>query len=268
MISSRGRGYSRRTAAVYLSAVKRLLEWLDARGQLPQAFSLTQAEHRLTVHRGRRGRPGYRRRPVDDRVPQIVTYYDDLPLPLPDSPRECEQRLIILRNRALVHVLYATAARVSEMISLTRQQVRDGNADEVQIVGKGNKQRVLFLGSDAKAAIQAYLEERTDRNPWLFIPHNGRRPGHVGRTTVWYVVKEAALALGLDRATSPHTFRHYRATQLLNNGMPLESIQALLGHASITTTRTVYADTFTATLREQIEQCSIPARQAVQLAGA
>jgi len=100
------------------------------RDQLPPGFSLTQAKHRLMVQHGRRGRQGYQRRPVDDRVPEIVTYYDDLPLPPPDSPQECQQRLIILRARALVHLLYATAARVSEVLSLTRRQVRDGAADD------------------------------------------------------------------------------------------------------------------------------------------
>ncbi len=266
MLSSRGRGYSPRTAAVYLAAAKRFLEWLDARGELPQELSLTRALHRLAVYRGRRGRSGYQRRPVDDRVPEIVTYYDDMPLPAPDSPRARRQRLIVLRARAVVHVLYATAARVSEVVSLTRRQVRDGVADEVLITGKGGRQRILFLTPDAQAAIRAYLQERTDRNPWLFVAHNGRRPGHITRSTVWAIVKDAVRALGLDEETSPHTFRHYRATQLLNRGMPLESVQALLGHRSITTTRTVYAETFTATLREQVQQYGIPARQAVESA--
>lgn len=264
MLSPRGRGYSPRTAAVYLAAVRRLLEWLDARESLPQGFSLTRAQHRLAVHRGRRGRHGYHRRPVDERLPEIVTYYDDLPLPAPDSPRARQRRLILLRARAVVHVLYATAARVSEVTGLTRQQLRDGRAGEVLVTGKGERQRVVFVAPDAQRAIRAYLHERSDPNPWLFVPHNGRRPGHIVRGTIWVIVKQAARALRLDAATSPHTFRHYRATQLLNNGMPLESVQALLGHRSITTTRTVYAETFTATLREQVQRCAIPARQAAE----
>ena len=267
MSSPRGRGYSPRTASVYLAAARRLLEWLEARGELPRDFSLTRALHRLRVHRGRRREGGYHRRPVDDRVPEIVTYYDDLPLPSPDSPEEVRRRLILLRARAVVHTLYATGARVSEIVALTREQVRDGEASEVYVVGKGNYRRILFFDADAQEAIRAYLHERTDRNPWLFVAHNGRRPGHITRSTVWTIVKEAVKALGLDRRTSPHTFRHYRATQMLNAGMPLESVQAFLGHRNIATTRAVYAETLVATLREQVRRFGVPAREAARSAG-
>ena len=75
----------------------------------------------------------------------------------------------------------------------------------------------------------------------------------IGRGTVWLVVKNAAAALGLHKSTSPHSFRHFRATQLLNEGMPLESVQAYLGHQDISTTRKVYAHTKTAVLRDQLE---------------
>lgn len=269
MTSSRGRGYSDRTAGVYLSAARRFLIWLDAQQRLPSAFSLSRAEHRLAVHLGRRGRRGYQHRPMDERLPEIVTYYDDLPLPSFNSdsaPRSkiIQQRLILLRTRALMHVLYATAARISEVITLTRQQVQDGRAEEVLISGKGGRQRILFFSPDARAAIRAYLAERHDRNPWLFVPHQGKGVGHISRLTAWMAVKHAVRALDLSDATSPHTFRHYRATQLLNNGMPLESVQALLGHTDIGTTRTIYASTHTATLRQQLEEYSISAREAAK----
>jgi site-specific recombinase XerD len=101
-------------------------------------------------------------------------------------------------------------------------------------------------------AIQAYLAERQDDCPGLFISHGRGKGRPLGRGTVWAVVKEAAQALGLHRKTSPHSFRHYRATQLLNEGMPLESVQAYLGHQDISTTRKVYAHTKTAVLRDQL----------------
>jgi len=271
MLSPRGRGYSERTANLYLAAVHRFLVWLDAKQQLPPAFSLSLAEHRLSVHRGRRRSNGYLRRPVDERTPQIVAYYDTLPLPIPDPGSSLatqqklhRQRLVLLRARAIVHTLYDTAARVGEIVSLTREQVQDGYASEVLITGKGGRQRILFFSEDAQTAIRAYLAERTDQNPWLFVPHNGLSVGHITRTTVWSVVKSAARALGLNESTSPHTFRHYRATQLLNNGMPLESVQALLGHADVSTTRAVYAVTHTATLRQQLQQYGASAHEAAR----
>lgn len=275
MVWSRGRGYSHYTATVYISAVRQMLEWLDGRGWLPPTFSLVQAERQLADLRDWHNQPRYRQRPVDNRAPQIVAYYDNLSLSAPNASHQHQQRLIILRNRALVHVLYATAARVGEVISLTRQQVRDGHASEVPIVGRGNKRRVLSLDPDTRAAIRAYLNERSDRNPWLFIPHNGRHSGHIGRVTVWHIIKEAVHALNLDEATSPHTLRHYRAIHLLNNGMSPEDVQALLGHASVATTHVVYTNTSTppraaltdasrSTLRGQIEQQDVPAQQAAR----
>ena len=78
------------------------------------------------------------------------------------------------------------------------------------------------------------------------------------------MVKAAARALDLYETTSPHSFRHYRATQLLNEGMPLESVQAYLGHQDIATTRKVYAHTHTAVLRDQFDTYGLSPAQALQ----
>ena len=101
-------------------------------------------------------------------------------------------------------------------------------------------------------AIEAYVAERDDDFPGLFISHGRGYGNQLGRGTIWSVVKKAVKVLGLHRSTSPHSFRHYRATQLLNEGMPLESVQAYLGHQDISTTRKVYAHTRTAVLRDQL----------------
>ena len=264
LVSSRGRGYSPRTASVYLTAAKRFLLWLDAQNALPPTFSLSQALHRLMVYQGQRRQGGYIRRPVDLRVPLIVLYYDEMELPDPVSRQAIQQRLMILRARATVHLLYATAARVSEIASLTRQQVQDGKASEIMITGKGGRQRLLFLSPQAQKAISMYIQERRDSSPWLFIPHNGTRPGHLGRGALWRIVKDAAQALKLSSQVSPHMFRHFRAIQLLNNGMPLESVQAFLGHGSIATTRTVYAPTMVATLQEHLERYGVSPAEAIR----
>jgi integrase/recombinase XerD len=164
----------------------------------------------------------------------------------------------------VVHTLYSTGARASEIITLTRDQVRHGQAQEALISGKGGRQRTIFFTPQAQAALRAYLEARGDDNPWLFIGHNGRRPGHIHRGTVWTIVKDAVEALELDPSTSPHTLRHYRATQLLNAGMPLESVQDFLGHQNIGTTRTVYAHTATRTLRDQVRQFGRTPQEALE----
>ncbi len=244
---------SKQTVGTYLSTVRRFLTWLDARGLLPPNFQLGKAQNRLKAAQGQRGRIPYKHRRVDPELPRIVTYYDELPLPQGDDWRGQLERLKILRARAIVHTLYASGGRVSEVASLNREMVLDGRIDEIHLIGKGEQPRLILLTTEAMRAIQAYVAERNDNYPALFISHGRGRGQPLGRGTMWKVVKDAATALGLHKSTSPHSFRHFRATQLLNEGMPLESVQAYLGHQDISTTRKVYAHTKTAVLRDQLE---------------
>lgn len=247
-------GYSSHSVQTYLAAVQRFLVWLDAADLLPLEFQLGKAQSRLKAAQGKRGRQPYKHRRPDPELPRIVTYYDELPLPEGNDSKSRSERLRILRNRAIVHTLYASAGRVSEVTSLTRDMVLDGRHDEVHLTGKGGLARVILLTPQALAAIREYLAVRTDDQPGLFISHGNRSRGKpLGRRAVWAVVKEAARALDLHHKTSPHAFRHYRATQLLNQNMPLELVQAYLGHADIATTRKVYAHTQTSFLRQQLE---------------
>jgi site-specific recombinase XerD len=202
-------------------------------------------------------------REPDPGIPRIVTYYDSIPLPPPDEKNGKRKRLNILRARAIVHTLYASAGRVSEVASLTREAVLDGRKSEVRITGKGNKDRLLLLTKEAQQAIAAYCREREDNYPGLFISH-GRDVGKtLGRGTLWSVVKKAAKELGLFKGTSPHAFRHFRAQQLLHEGMDLDVLQAYLGHADISTTRRIYAP-YTAVdkVRDQLETFGRSARDA------
>lgn len=260
-----GRGYQPSTVNVRVSALKRFLRYAVAMEWTSPQFDLTVA-----LEKARAAAPsGYRLRPVlmpDQRIPEIVLYYDRQPLPEPDGKLATRRRrLQILRNRAIVHCLYDTAGRVSEVASLTRQQVQDGGVGEVVIVGKGGRERVLFLTPRTRRAIQAYCRERgQDGYPALFISH-GRREGHpLTRESLWRVVKRAARACGLSPDISPHDFRHYRATQLLNRGARLEDVQAILGHASITTTRQVYARSSRRTLRDVFHDFTPSPEEALQ----
>lgn len=246
--------YSTHTVQAYLAALNRFLIWLDAGEYLPPNFHLSKAQNRLKAVRGSKETARYRHRRPDPELPRILAYYDGLSLPKVEI--DYTKRLTILRNRAIVHTLYASAGRVSEVAGLTRQQVLDGRADEVYLVGKGGKERVILLTDSARSAIRAYLKARPDDHEPLFISHSnrGRKQGKpLSRVAMWNVVKTAAKALDLHEATSPHAFRHYRATQLLNRGMPLELVQAYLGHESIETTRRIYAHTNTRVLKQQFQ---------------
>ena len=242
-------GRAKTTRLMYVQSIKRLLDWMDATDQLV-GVSLAKAHQQLRVTRGKDRSPAYIPRQADPQIPAIVTYFDSLPLP------ECAEnmtsllrrrRLEILRNRALIHTFISTAARLSEVLSLTRVQVNDGKASETVIVGKGGFSHVIFFSPRAQAHIRAYCTERVDRCQALFVTHQNIPLGGAG---VWRLIKNAAQACGMSRATSPHAFRHWVAWDMLNNrGVPLDFVQAYLGHKNIATTRKVYATTDTATLR-------------------
>ena len=191
-----------------------------------------------------------------DELPSLVLYYDRQPLPSAAGGKEARlQRLCLLRDRAILHTLYATAGRVSQVAALTRQDVAEGETDEVLITGKGDKERWLYLTPEALAAIRPYLVERADFKTGLFISHGRDSGKKLSRTNLWRVVKKAAEALGLPDV-SPHTFRHWRATQMLNDEVPLEIIQELLGHSDIGTMRKVYAHSKRQRVKEAFQKHS------------
>lgn len=158
-----------------------------------------------------------------------------------------------LRNRAILEFLYATGARVSEMLNADIDDVHfegtltdeDGNQitlpGYVRLFGKGNKERLVPIGSYAQKAIQDYLVRARPSlvahgkgTAALFV--NGRG-GRLGRQGAWLILKEAAEAAGLSADFSPHSMRHSFATHLLQGGADIRVVQELLGHASIATTQ-------------------------------
>jgi len=147
--------------------------------------------------------------------------------------------LVALRDRALLELLYATGARVSEAVNLDVDDVTDG--DILRVRGKGSKERIVPIGSYARAAVDAYLTRarpelarRGTASPRLFL---GARGAPLSRQSAWLVIQAAAERAHLDAHVSPHTLRHSFATHLLQGGADVRVVQELLGHASVATTQ-------------------------------
>ncbi|MEY9951041.1 site-specific tyrosine recombinase XerD [Leifsonia sp. EB34] len=144
-----------------------------------------------------------------------------------------------LRDKALLELMYATGARVSEAVGLNVDDVID--TDVVRLTGKGAKQRIVPLGSFAQAAVAAYLVRarpvlsvRGRATPALFL---GMRGARLSRQNVWLIIRAAAERAQLGVEVSPHTLRHSFATHLLAGGADVRVVQELLGHSSVATTQ-------------------------------
>lgn len=149
-----------------------------------------------------------------------------------------------LRDRALLELLYATGARVSEAIDLNVDDVigsEGESVDVVRLLGKGGKQRIVPLGSFAREAIDAYLVRarpllsvRGASTPALFL---GMRGSRISRQNAWLIIRARAEQAQIGVEISPHTFRHSFATHLLAGGADVRVVQELLGHSSVATTQ-------------------------------
>lgn len=147
-------------------------------------------------------------------------------------------RLTVLRDRAILEVLYSSGIRVSELAGLNMRDV-DLNQGIIRVLGKGNKERIAMLGSMAQDALKAYLEER---KPFPFAKNTevvflGVRGERIYPRAVQRLVKEAAGIGGVSKDPTPHSLRHTFATHLLDAGADLRTIQEMLGHASLSTTQ-------------------------------
>lgn len=268
------RGLSEHTLAAYRQDLGVYLAWLDARGvgdtaevtpalvadfaaerasaePRPAASSLSRLQssvrglHRFLVREGVvETDPTAKLRPpkLPQRLPKAltITQVEELldaagPAPGDDAPAAP----VALRDRALVELLYATGARVSEVVQLDVDDLAYGEV--VRVRGKGAKERIVPVGSFARAATDAYLTRarpelarRGRGTPRLFL---GARGGALSRQSAWAVLQQAASRAGLEAHVSPHTLRHSFATHLLQGGADVRVVQELLGHASVATTQ-------------------------------
>lgn len=169
------------------------------------------------------------------RLPETLSFEDvEKLLKNPDT-----NHTLGLRDSAMIELLYATGVRVSELISLT---INDLNLEVGYIIsmGKGSKERIIPLGEEASLKLKDYLE--TSRPPLvkgrntkeLFVNRQGNK---MTRQAFWKIIKKYARAAGIKKEISPHSLRHSFATHLLEGGADLRSVQKMLGHADISTTQ-------------------------------
>lgn len=245
-------GNSHNTALQRCDILSAWLTYLDDYGWLPEVFPLRKARRILADEI---------KRPASTRAPEpnpyigeVIRYYDELEMPerlkSPAVQAKTLHRWAIekMRNSALIHCLAETGGRISEVLSLNvddfpSRYLQENQVLRVQVKGKGNYTYDLRF-YDSLPYIRRYVEHRgSPLTGPLFVAH---RPPHTGnritRVTAWRIVAGAAKALGIGKV-SPHDFRHWRATQLVNAGQPLDVVQDYLGHRYIETTRQFYAST-------------------------
>ena len=146
---------------------------------------------------------------------------------------------IAKRDNAMLVLLYSTGLRVSELVSLPLSAC-NMNAGFIRVIGKGNKERLIPFGQQAKEKIETYVKTarpcilKNKRSNYLFVTNRGTC---MTRLRFWQIVKKTTLAAGIDKTISPHMLRHSFASHMLSHGADLRAVQMMLGHADISTTQ-------------------------------
>ena len=163
------------------------------------------------------------------------------------------------RNRAILEVLYSSGLRVSELVELKINHVYFDDGF-LRVIGKGNKERLVPVGTDALKYLKIYLHEIRAKPPhkpvqkgfesYVFLNRNGKK---LTRVMIFTIIKNLAKSIGLKKTISPHTFRHSFATHLIEGGADLRAVQEMLGHESITTTE-IYTHLDRDYLRQVIQE--------------
>ncbi|MFM2185398.1 MAG: hypothetical protein RIS55_1046 [Actinomycetota bacterium] len=178
------------------------------------------------------------------RLPKAITLAQVEALLASSGPEATDEDAIALdpirvRDRAILELLYATGARVSEVVSLDIDDLVDQTM--VRLFGKGSKERIVPVGSYAQRAVEAYLvrvrpvlAKLGKGTPAVFLNQRGSR---LSRQSVWQIISDAADKAKLAVEVSPHTLRHSFATHLLEGGADVRVVQELLGHSSVATTQ-------------------------------
>lgn len=173
---------------------------------------------------------------IDKKLPLVLTQVQiaellDAPLKVPKE--RAAPKWMPLRDAAIMELFYSSGLRLSELAALDVQHV-DLYTESVRVFGKGRKERVCPIGAPALEAIQKYRSAANVHTGALFL--NSRR-GRISPRSIWLVLKRYLRHTSIPISVSPHKLRHSFATHLLDRGADLRSVQALLGHASLSTTQ-------------------------------
>jgi site-specific recombinase XerD len=284
------RGLSARTQENYARFLQRFLEWLEQKGAsdtLPHELSPEQIlEYRVYLARQTRSKRSQEALKKSTQgyylivLRSLLAYFADrdiLSLPpekikLPRERGDDEVRFLSveqlerlfavpdlntpsgMRDRAILETLFSTGMRISELVSLDRDQVTSSlNSDELElgIVGKGGKARTVYFSSRALGWIKKYLKERDDHDDALFVNFRSRNdaPRRLTPRAIEKRMHDYVLRAGLPPNTTPHVLRHSFATDLLRKGVDIRVLQEFLGHRSITATQ-IYAHVTSKQLRD------------------
>jgi site-specific recombinase XerD len=255
------RGYSISTRRLYISVLRAALRFW--RANYSGWIQFTREEEQEASRTSLIGNPEeqtsrHERLPEDFGNHMLASV---MKLTLPEKQLD---KLEVLRKRTLVVLLRATALRIGDLCHLTKKHVDDARVQNGRLelrMEKTGRIAHCRLGVDTLQVVDEYLEARDDHSPWILIQHgksNRRRNNsssffknakrgygaRLSSTSAWRIVQEVAALSGLDREkyfTSPHAFRHWHAKTLIESGVSLENIQAVLGHSTPATTRIIYA---------------------------
>ena len=214
----RGRGLAANSVARALAAIKMFFRFLWTEGRVKEDPTSLLDSPKLGQY-----------------LPEVMTEGEVTALLDAPDPKT----LAGLRDRAILELMYATGARVSEVCGM-RLDALHLDLGYVRCFGKGSKERIVPVGDVAAAAVREYIEngrpvgEKGRQSPWLF---RGRGTAPISRLSVWKIVRKYALRAGIGRRISPHTLRHSFATHLLEHGADLRAVQEMLGHSNIATTQ-------------------------------
>ena len=258
------KGLSDNTREAYRSDLALFNGWLDERGA-----RLADAGREVILdHLAWRLQSGYKARSTARLLSGLRGFYRfllreggisvdptlrvDLPQlgrPLPKALSEADVEALLaapdvgdplgLRDRAMLEVLYACGLRVTELVSLTLEQINPRQA-VLRTFGKGNKERLVPLGEEAMHWLKRYLRDGRDAllaGKASDVVFPSRRGDLMTRQTFWHRIKLHARQAGISAPISPHTLRHAFATHLLNHGADLRTVQMLLGHSDLSTTQ-------------------------------
>ncbi|MFM6966262.1 MAG: site-specific tyrosine recombinase XerD, partial [Rhodoluna sp.] len=260
------RGVAKNTIAAYKRDLRRYVDYLNARGidaieQIGELVIQDFAEQLVSVGglsatsvaRVLAGVRGIHRYCLQE---NLINADPSATIKPPKAPRRLPKALTIdqvetllntiggddpiaVRDRAILELLYATGARISEIISLDLDDLVDPTL--LRVLGKGSKERIVPVGRFAQTALEAYLVRTRPLlavngrgTPALFLNQRG---GRLSRQSAWQIIHDASVAAKLPGEISPHTLRHSFATHLLEGGADVRVVQELLGHSSVATTQ-------------------------------